>query len=246
MRWVTRAALLALLAVCTISATDWNTPHWSRVRDALSKGLPKSALASIDPIIQEAQARGDWPEAIRAILLKVALEAGIQGNKPEEKITRLQAAMERAPAPNRPVFELILADWYWQYFQENRWRFLRRTTTAAAPGADFTTWDLPRLYAEIDRHLDRALAGAPQLKRIRIADYDRLIDRGSTPDSYRPTLYDFVVFEALQFYGSGEQAAAAPEDAFVLQAESPVFAPREEFVRWVISGADSASPVRKS
>ena len=31
------------------------------------------------------------------------------------------------------------------------------------------------------------------------------------PDSYRPTLYDFIAHEALQFYTSGEQAAAKPE-----------------------------------
>src|SRR5262245_21699349 len=125
MRHAARAALLALLAVCTIAATEWNTPRWNRVRDALSKGLPKSALTSIDPIIRDAQARKDWPEAARAILTKIALEAGIQGNKPEEKITRLQAAIERAPAPMRPMLEVVLADWYWQYFQRNRWRFLQ-------------------------------------------------------------------------------------------------------------------------
>ena len=41
------------------------------------------------------------------------------------------------------------------------------------------------------------------------------------PDSYRPTLYDFIAHEALEFYTSGEQAAAKPEDAFELSAGQP-------------------------
>lgn len=242
-----RAALVPLLALCAIAAAGAGAgpEHWSRVRDAISKGLPKTALESMDPIIAAAQDERAWPEAIRAVTLKIALEAGIQGNKPEEKITRLRAALEKAPPEMRPVMEAILADWYWQYFQQNRWRFTQRTATAAEPGDDFTTWDLPRLYAEIDRHFTAALAAEALLRRTPIADYDGLLERGNAPDAYRPTLYDFVAREALQFYGSGEQAGARPEDAFVLQADSPVFAPREAFARWAVAATDTASPILK-
>ena len=38
---------------------------------------------------------------------------------------------------SQPAMEAILADWYWQYFQHNRWRFLQRTQTAAAPALDW-------------------------------------------------------------------------------------------------------------
>ena len=243
MRFATRLALAAILALCVVAAAKARAPYWSQVRGALSLGLPKTALEPVDRIIRGAEKDGNYAEAIRAITLKIALEAGIQGNKPEEKITRMQAAIDRAPSPMRPAMQAILADWYWQYFQQNRWRFAQRTATASAPGADFTTWDLPRLYAEIDRHLQLALAGAPQLQRVPIATFDALLPRAGAPDSYRPTLYDFVVFEALEFYGSGEQAGARPEDAFVLQANSPVFGSREEFRAWRIAAADSTSPL---
>ena len=215
-------ALICAVALCSISAVSVRTPYWAKIREAVSKGLPKTALQSMDPVIRNAQNERAWAAAIRAVTLKIALEAGIEGNKPEEKITRMQAAIERAPAPMRPLMEAILADWYWQYFQQNRWRFMERTTTATEPGADFTTWDLPRIYAEIDRHFTRALVAAPLLRRTPVTPYGALLARGNAPDAYRPTLYDFVVREALEFYGSAEQAGARPEDAFVLQADSPV------------------------
>ena len=220
--------------------------QWQSVDEAIGKGLPKSAAEALRPIIEGAIADHAWAEATRAVGQRIALEANIHGNKPEEKIRRMQAEIARAPAEMRPMMEAILGEWFWQYFRENRWRFLNRTRTSEPPGDDFTTWDLPRIYSEIDAHFTRALAASELLKRTPIAAYDDLIDAGSAPDAYRPTLYDFVAYQALAFYTSGEQAGARPEDAFDLPAESPILAPAEEFVRWRVASPDTGSPVLKA
>ena len=55
----------------------------------------------------------------------------------------------------KPIMQAILANWYWHYFQQNRWRFMRRTATAEPPSDDFTTWDLPRILARIDEQFAR-------------------------------------------------------------------------------------------
>jgi hypothetical protein len=110
---------------------------------------------------------------------------------------------------------------------------MQRTATAQAPGKDFTTWDLPRLFAEIDRHFQQSLAAEKFLKATPISAWDDLIEKGTMPDSFRPTLYDFIAHEALEFYTSGEQAAAKPQDAFELPADSPIFLPAGEFLDWV-------------
>src|SRR3954469_11110655 len=133
--------------------------EWQKVDDAVSKGLPKTAIEQLEPIIKAALAEKAYGEATKAIARKIVLEGNIQGNKPEEKITRMQAEIANAPAQMVPLLDTILANWYWHYFQNNRWRFVQRTATAQAPGNDFTTWDLPRLFEEIDRQFTRALSG---------------------------------------------------------------------------------------
>src|SRR5262249_48373874 len=163
-------------------------------------------------IIQGAIKDKAYAEAVKAIGRKLSLEANIQGNKPEEKITRLEAEIAKAPKEMVPVLDTLLAHWYWQYFQQNRWRFMQRTATTAAPGSDFTTWDLPRLFTEIDRQFQKALSAEIVLKATPISSWDDLLQKGAIPDSYRPTLYDFEAHEALQFYTSGEQAATKSED----------------------------------
>ncbi len=219
---------------------------WRQVNEAIGKGLPKTAITNLEPIIAGALKDKAYGEATKAIAKRIALEGEIQGNKPEEKIARLEAELARAPKEMAPVLQTLLAHWYWQYFQHNRWRFLQRTATAQAPGKDFTTWDLPRLFAEMDRHFQQSLAAGKMLKATPISTWDAPIEKGTMPDSYRPTLYDFIAQQALEFYTSGEQAAAKPQGAFELPADSPIFLPAGTFLDWVdrLAGDTNAPEVK--
>ena len=82
--------LAAVLFVLTgVAAASVRVPLWQKVREATQQGLPQTALQSLPAIITAAERDHAWGEAVRAVMLRVALEARIQGNKPEEKITRL-------------------------------------------------------------------------------------------------------------------------------------------------------------
>jgi uncharacterized protein YfaS (alpha-2-macroglobulin family) len=220
--------------------------QWKKVQEAINKGLPRTAITNLEPIISAALREKAYAEAVKAIGERIALEGNIEGNKPEEKITRLEAEIAKAPPEMVPVLDTLLAHWYWQYFQQNRWRFMQRTATAQAPGKDFTTWDLKRLFAEIDRQFQKALAAEKLLKATAISAWDDLLEKGTMPDAYRPTLYDFIAHEAVQFYTSGEQAGARPQDAFELSAESPVLDTADKFLAWQPAAQDSDSTVLKA
>jgi len=242
----TALCLVIILGMSTFGWTAARDAQWKKVDDAISKGLPKTAIQELEPIIRDALKEKAYGEAVKAIARRIVLEGNIQGNKPEEKIILMQAEIAKAPKEILPLLDTILANWYWHYFQNNRWRFMQRTATAEAPGKDFTTWDLPRLFAEIDRQFGKALSTSDLLKKTPIATYNDLLEKGTMPDSYRPTLYDFVAQEALTFYSSGEQAAAKPQDAFEVTASSPILDPADAFVAWKIDTADTNSPVYKA
>src|SRR6266581_6329942 len=215
MRTLFSASILLLMNLQLFAAGPRDA-QWKKVEEAVKKGLPQTAITNLEPIIAGAMKDKAYAEAVKAIGEKIALEGNIQGNKPEEKIFRLEAEIAKAPKEMAPVLETLLAHWYWQYFQQNRWRFMQRTATAGPPGKDFTTWDLPRLFAEIDKHFQTALSAEKLLKATPIKIWDDLLEKGTMPDSYRPTLYDFIAYEGLAFYTSGEQAGAKPEDSFEL------------------------------
>jgi uncharacterized protein YfaS (alpha-2-macroglobulin family) len=236
----------ALFLAATSFAARSRDDQWKQVEEAADGQLPKTAIERLEPIIAAALAEQRYAEATKAIVRKITLEGEIQGGKAEEVIVRLEAEIAKAPADMKPVMEAILAHWYWSYFQQNRWRFLQRTQTAAAPGADIQTWDLARILAEIDRHFTAALADAPALQRIPIATFDELLTAGTVPDAYRPTLFDFLAHDALAFYQAGEQGAVVAEDEFELDAAGPIFAPVEEFLRWQPAASDSGSSLPKA
>ncbi|MBI3418239.1 MAG: hypothetical protein HY043_23360, partial [Verrucomicrobia bacterium] len=250
-----KTLFLTVLVVCGLVLNSFGASRaaeWKAVEEAINKGLPQTAITNLQPIITGAIKDKAWGEAAKAIARKIVLEGNIQGNKAEEKITRMEVEIAKAPKELVPLLDTISATWYWHYFQNNRWRFMRRTQTATAPGKDFTTWDLPRLFTEIDKQFGKALAAADTLKKIPIAQFDELLPKGTVPDSYRPTLYDFIAHEALKFYTSGEQAAAKPEDAFELFADKPVygvvpvFGSVDEFLAGKIERRADESPVEKA
>jgi hypothetical protein len=238
--------LAVLLMQTSMASGGPRDDLWKQVDEAVNKGLPKTAVERLEPIIEGALKDKAYAEAVKAIGRKIALEGNIQGNKPEEKITRMQAEIAKAPDEMKPVMEAILANWYWHYFQQNRWRFMQRTATEAPPSDDFTTWDLPRIFAEIDKQFAKALSFEKSLKTIPVAQYDDLLQKGTMPDKYRPTLWDFLVYNALEFYATGEQAAAKAEDSFELLADSAIFGPADEFMKWQVESTDTTSVTLKA
>ena len=239
------AAGLALMLASQLAAQPPRAEQWKKVDEAQKKGLPRTAIKELEPIIDSSIKEKNYPEAIKAIARKINLEGNIEGNKPEEKIVRMKAAIASAPTEMHPVMNAVLAHWYWQYFQQNRWRFVQRTQTGEAPGDDIQTWDLARIFAEIDKTFEKALASEKELEAIPIARYDVLLEKGSIPDRFRPTLYDFLAFDALSFYASAEQAGAKPQDSFNLLPDSPIFASTADFLKWVPETTDSQNRTAK-
>ncbi len=238
--------LLITLAIVPQLPANSREAQWIKVEAAQQKDLPKTAIEELNPIISGAIADKAYPEAIKAIGEKIALEGTIEGNKPAEQIVRLQAELDRAPAAMKPLMEAILAHLYWAYFQRHRWQFLQRTQLATESGTDMQTWDLARILTEIDRHFTAALADKKQLQATPIGDYNELLPEGTVPDKYRPTLYDFLAYEALKFYQAGEHAAIKGEDNFEVDAASPIFGNVAEFERWQPVTTDKTSPIFKA
>src|SRR6266702_5333091 len=246
MKRVLGVVLVTMVVNCSLSFAASRETQWKEVEEAVKKGLPKTAIEKLEPIIPGALKDKAWGEATKAIARRIVLEGNIQGNKPEERITRMEAEIAKAPKEIAPLLDTLEAIWYWHYFQNNRWRFMRRTQSAQPPGKDFTTWDLPRLFAETDKQFQKALVNADTLKKMPVSAFDDLLVKHALPDAYRPTLYDFIAHEALKFYSSGEQAAAKPEDAFELSADSPIFDSAEKFLAWDLERAAGILPAGES
>ena len=242
------ALLLALFSVfLSLLPAPPREDLWKKVNDADKKGLPKTAIKHLKEIEKVTLEKKAYGEHIKAFTKRINTEGSIQGNKPEERIIRLQKEAVNVPIEVRPVINAVLANWYWHYFQRNRWRFMQRTQTSEPPSDDFQTWDLARILEETGKQFDKALSAAPQLKKIPVAQYDSLLTKpNNIPDSYRPTLFDFIAFEAIKFYQTGEQAANKSQFAFEISANSPVLDDVDAFLQWKPKTEDERSPLLRA
>jgi hypothetical protein len=214
--------LLSVMLACSPLLAGPRDAEWKKVEDYMNKDLPKSAITELAAIDAKARAEKAWPEAIRATAQRVKLEGTIEeGADVIGPIKRLEKELEAAPEEMKPLLQTIDALWLWSYFTQNQWQFMQRTQTAQQPGDDIQTWDLQRILAEIDSRFMKALANRDALKAQPVDGFSMLLEKGTTPDELRPTMYDFLVHEILNFYAAEESVDAAAEDAFEFDAASP-------------------------
>jgi len=237
--------VLMLTAPGTVSSTrdtaqDTET-LWREVDRADAAGLPRTAIDTLKKIDLISRRDGRYDEALRALVRQIVLESIIAGNKPAEKVNRLREELAAAPREMKPLMRVVLAHWQWHYYQRNRWRFLNRSRTAQLDDADFTTWDLPRLFSEISTQYRACLEQETLLRRIPVSRWYRFLEKGSLPEALRPTLFDFVAFEAIGFFTTAEQAGAAPQDMFLIRADGPALAPADAFMRHRFDHPDEES-----
>jgi len=243
-RWRIPAAVATILlggiAMRPVSAADDDVPAgpraaaWKRVQQALDEGKPKTAAEALAGVEEAAVKDKAWAEVARAIATRVVTATGDRPPDDPERLVQLSAAIEKAPAETRAVLRAIQANWTWGFFQNNRWRFAQRTAgaTAADDLAAIASWDLPAVVGEIRSRFAAALAEPAAIQKLPVAEWTALIAPGTMSDAYRPTVWDVVARDALEFATSGERGVVAPEDVFELAADSPALGTPEEFLAW--------------
>jgi hypothetical protein len=213
--------------------TAWAAPRdgeWKRVDEAREKDQPKTVIELLTGIEKAAFAEGAWAEGTRALASRIATLAQIEEDA--RPIQVLEAAIPTAPEQARPALRALSAWWLSGYYQQNQWRFMQRSSTAAPPGDDIESWDLARILTEVDARFQASLADAEALKKIPVAEFAPLLTDGSLGDAVQPTMYDFIAQRALDFYTSEEVAVSRPAEPFRIAADSPVFAEVAEFLSW--------------
>ena len=207
---------------------------WKQVDRALAEGKPKTAIEALTGVEQAAIADKAWPEAARAIATRVLAKTGDRPGDDPERLVLLTKEIEQAPAEVRSVLQVVQANWTWSYFMNNRWRFVQRTSGGATTHdlAAIATWDLPKVVGEIRGRFAEVIAQKETLQKMPIGQWNAIIKAGTMSDAYRPTVWDVVVRDALEFASSGERGLVDPEDTFEIEASGPALGTLTDFLAW--------------
>ncbi|TCP22102.1 alpha-2-macroglobulin family protein [Tenacibaculum skagerrakense] len=208
--------LTMLILFSVISQAQNKYPNlWKKVEDFEKEALPKSALKIVEEIYKKATADKNSPQLIKCLVYKSKLSLNLEENVQLTIINEFKEHITNSSFPTKNILQNMLANLYWQYFEDNRYGFYNRTNTdKKVDPNDFRTWDLTTLFKEIHTYYQRSLEDTKKLQKINIRDFKDILVLAEDSEKYRPTLYDLLAQNTLQFYTTDETNITKPAYQF--------------------------------
>lgn len=234
--------MLLLLCFASFSnAQDTYARQWEKVSQLEAEGLTKSASELAETIYQKAAKENKPQQRIKALLFKSKYILTLEEEAQLNIVALFKSEIDESEQiTTKHLLENMLATMYWQYFQQNRYKFYNRTKTADKPSDDFRTWDLETLFNEIHIYYQRSLQNGLLLQQETLSNYKTLIVEAENSKDYRPTLFDLLSHNALKFYKADENSITQPAYKFAIDNDAFI-SDSEQFINLNIDAKDALS-----
>ena len=217
------------------------TAAWKKVDELITKkGLPASALKEVQNIYTAAQKEKNDAQLIKALIYRINIQQQKEEEADVKSILQLEKELHKVNEPARSILSNLLAEAYWQYLQNNRWKFYNRTNTDVKfKKEDISTWTIDDLHQRITTLYLQSLKQDNLLKQTRLERFEPIIEKGNVR-FLRPTLFDLLAHRALDYFENDERTISKPADAFEISSTS-AFDPAAGFITQKFPTTDSSS-----
>jgi uncharacterized protein YfaS (alpha-2-macroglobulin family) len=215
------------------------TALWQKVQDFEDKGLPESALNVVNEIYRNAKTENNAQQLVKAMIFKMKFTEYKEEESFVKNLASLENELKSAEFPVKPLLHSMVAEAYWNYYENNRYRFNERTQTVNFSNDDIATWSLEKIVEETIKNYQLSLEDAGQSKTTKIDVYDEILTDGNARGrAYRPTLFDFLAHRAVDFYMGEEPALTRPAYVFTVNS-AEYLKDAEDFCRLDIISKDT-------
>jgi uncharacterized protein YfaS (alpha-2-macroglobulin family) len=193
------------------------TSHWNKADSLLSAGFPQSAKSIIEQILLNAEKNEETVHIVKAQLYLLEIVARTSDQGSSEAIIQAAAKAKSSQGIVKAIWQSITAEFYWNYFQSNRYKFYNRTQVEDTKDEDIETWDAATLFKNTGSLFLSSIEDANLLKATRIENYHPLLEEGVNTRELRPTVYDLLAFRALNFFQNEERTILRAADKFEME-----------------------------
>ncbi|MCU0434917.1 MAG: MG2 domain-containing protein [Bacteroidia bacterium] len=212
---------------------------WLKVDSLTEQGLYKSALDLSNAIFEKAKKENNAAQQVKALMYRFRLSQNFEEYSEQKAINDLRAEIAVAKFPVKPVLQSVLANLYWQYYEQHRWEFSQRSAIAGNKEDDIATWDLKTLVQHTIKEHEASLQNPDSLQIAPREVFLPVYEQGDKESAaLRPTLYDFLVHRAIDFYSNEEAGVTRPAERFILDQDN-YFGKADEFVKLNPANPDS-------
>jgi uncharacterized protein YfaS (alpha-2-macroglobulin family) len=195
--------------------------YWKEVENFEKENLPKSASKIVASIYKKAKKDNNATQLIKALMYQSKFVLTLKEDAQLNIIDSFKTEISSAEFPSKNILESILANLYWQFFQQNRYTFYNRTQTETkVDTADFRTWDLKTIFKEIHFHFQNSLQNGLVAQQTDLNEFNDILNLRTDSKKYRPTLFDFLNNNALDFYKTSETAITNPNYKFEIDNDN--------------------------
>ncbi len=239
--------LLSIVITSTAMAQKQNDyfQNWKKVEAFEKKGLTKSALAEVMVIYSLAIKDNNDAQQIKTCMYQIKYRNMVQEDSHENNIFFVDTLIEKAKAPAKNILQSMQAEMFWQYLQNNRWKFYDRTKLAEEKSKDIATWSIDKIHSVISKLYKSSLQNESILKTTALDAFAPIIIKGENTRQLRPTLFDFLAHRALQYFMADENQLTKPAYQFKID-DAKYFLPAADFVNEKFKTKDTASLQHKA
>ncbi len=223
---------------------DYNK-NWKKVEEFEKKGLTKSALSEVMTIYSQAMKDNNDAQQIKSCMYQVKYRNMVEEDSRENNIFFIDTLIAKAKAPAKNILQSMHAEMFWQYLQNNRWKFYDRTKIAEEKSKDITTWSIDKLYATITKLYKASLQNDNLLKNTKLDGLDAIIIKGENTRQLRPTVFDFLAHRALEYFMNDENGVIKPAYQFNIN-DVNAFAKADDFIKIPFKTKDTSSLQHKA
>ncbi|HOJ64492.1 MAG TPA: alpha-2-macroglobulin family protein [Spirochaetota bacterium] len=213
---------------------------WEEVYSFENKGLPKSAKEKVDKIYELARKEENSSQIIKSIIHIMKYRTEYEEEALIKIIKELEESADKYSSPSRDILYSIMAELYWNYYENNRYKFLNRTETENFEQNDIRYWDLRKLISRISELYYKSLENRELLKSKKIEEYKDILVEYTYTRNRRPTLYDFLIWRAISFFANTETGLTEASYKFELMDDS-FFDEPQKFINLKIETEDKDS-----
>ncbi|HLX65356.1 MAG TPA: hypothetical protein VKR41_00125, partial [Puia sp.] len=241
-------SLVGVICLCSMvlsvraqqSRLDYEA-RWKVVDSLLNvAGLPLSALAEVSRIDALAKQEHNGGQEIRALIYRLAIQRQINGDADTAAIKLLEKEIPGTAQPERSILESLLASSYLNYLQRKRYIIYGRTATVAQGADDMASWTIDDFHRRIGDLFLASVKEERLLQGTASGSLEPILINGNWRRRLRPTLYDLLVYEALDYFEGIEATIHQPADAYNIE-DTAVFADVSIFAAHVFGRMDANS-----
>jgi uncharacterized protein YfaS (alpha-2-macroglobulin family) len=202
--------------------------QWRKADSLMNMDLPASAAGIARQILADAKSKKDNPNYIKAQLFLMNTKEDTDENAGINFIKEAEAEIAKNQGAEKAIWQSITARMYWNYFEQNRWKFYDRTALSGIQQEDIATWDAPAFFSRITALFQASISEREILRGIPVERYAPILEEGVNTRNLRPTLYDLLVNRAISFFENDEKDIINPAFKFTMDDEK-WFAPASVF-----------------